>query len=187
MEGVGSLVNKIEVLGLMIILILGIFLVVYTTNPIGTISNDNNNLNNPLIEFEIPFVQLESFISDIVNPVPVYRENASASLDSIGKLSNGYWYVNATAFAQYKTKYLAMYVTWYDSSGKVISDRKLVWNQSNLEAQQSYTIHGVSYMKNNATPSKIKITYFDDPSKTNSDSNAFLMEEINNGSIAWLG
>jgi hypothetical protein len=172
-------VNKTELLGLMIILILAIFLVVYTINPIGTISNDNN-LNNPLI-------QLESLILDSFNPISSYRENASASLDSIGKISDGYWYINATAFAQYNTKYLAMYVTWYDSSGKVISDRKLVWNQSNLESQQSYTIHGVSYMKNKATPSKVKVSYFDDPSKTNNDSKAFQIEEINNGSSAWLG
>jgi hypothetical protein len=80
-----------------------------------------------------------------------------------------------------------MYVTWYDASGKVISNRKLVWNQSNLQAQQSYTIHGVSYMKNKATPSKVKVSYFDDPSKTGSDSKAFLIEEIKNGSSVWLG
>jgi len=179
--------NKTEFLGLIVILILAIFLVVYITNPIGTISNDNNNLNNPLTQLELPFIYLESLLLDSFNPTPVYRENASASLDSIGKLSNGYWYINATAFAQYNTKYLAMYVTWYDASGKVISNRKLVWNQSNLKAQQSYTIHGVSYMKNKATPSKVKVSYFDDPSKTGSDSKAFLIEEINNGSSAWLG
>jgi hypothetical protein len=88
-----------EFLGLIVILILAIFLVVYITNPIGTISNDNNNLNNPLTQLELPFIYLESLLLDSFNPTPVYRENASASLDSIGKLSNGYWYINATAFA----------------------------------------------------------------------------------------
>ena len=108
-------------------------------------------------------------------------------MDSIGEISNGYWYINATAFAQHNTKYVAMSVTWYDSSGKVISDRKLVWNQSNLKAQQSYNIHCVSYMKNKAIPSKVKVSFFDDPSKTNNDSEAFLTEELNNGSSIWLG
>lgn len=179
--------NKTEFLGLIVILILAIFLVVYTTNPMGTTSNDNNNLNNPLTQLELPFIYLESLLLDSFNPTQGYRENATASLDSIGKLSNGYWYINATAFAQYNTKYFAMYVTWYDASGKVISDRKLIWNQSNLKAQKSYIIHGIVYMKNNATPSEVKVSYFDDPSKTGSDSNAFLLEEIKNGSSVWLG
>jgi hypothetical protein len=42
-------------------------------------------------------------------------------------------------------------------------------------------------MKNKATPSKVKVSYFDDPSKTGSDSKAFLIEEIKNGSSVWLG
>lgn len=181
--------NKTEFLGLMIVLILAIFLVVYTTNPISTISNDNN-LNNPLIQFELPFIQLENLFTDSYNPthsMASYRENATGSLDSIGKISNGYWYINATVFAQYNTKYMAMSVTWYDSSGKVISDRKLVWNQSNLESQQSYPIHIVSYMKNKATPSEVKVSFFDDPSKTGNDSKSFIMYEIKNSSSAWLG
>jgi hypothetical protein len=178
--------RKIEFLGFMIVLLLAIFLV-YNSNSNGTISNDNNNLNNPLTWFSAPFMQLESILLDFFIPTSSITENSTASVDSIGKISDGYWYINATAFAQFYTKYMAMSVIWYDSSGQVISDRKLVWNKSNLESQQSYPIHIESRMKNKATPSKVKISFFDDPSKTGNDSKAFLSEEIKNGSIVWLG
>jgi hypothetical protein len=179
--------RKIEFFGFLVILMLAIFLVFYTSNPSGTKSNDmNTNLDNPLTQVDIQIGKLESLFSVFFIPTQSYTENSTASLDSIGKLSNGYWYINATAFAQHYTKYMAMSVTWYDSSGKIISGRKLVWNQSNLEAQQSYPIHIVSHMNNNEIPSKVKISYFDDPQKTGDDTKAFLAEELNNGSNAWL-
>ncbi len=181
--------RKIEVIGLIVILILGIFLAFYVSNPMDTKSNyANDKLNNPLELAYVQIVQIENMVLDFFVPAQKgYTENSTASLDSIGKTSDGNWYINATAFAQYYTKYMAMSVTWYDSSGNIISNRKLVWNQSNLEAQKYYPIHIVSHMNNGETPTKVKIAYFDDPQKTDNDSKSFLKEEINNGSIVWLG
>lgn len=105
---------------------------------------------------------------------------------TVGKISNGYWYVNTTAFAPYDTNYSAMYVIWYDSSGNILGEN-LGWNKSNIKYQQSFPIFAVYHLKSNVNPSKVKILFFDSPTTNYNDSQAEMSYEFNNDSSGWLG
>ncbi len=159
--------KKTEFFGIITILMLLVFLIVYETNSINTITNN--------------------FKANKLPPSTSPTADIMVTNMSIGKISDGYWYINATIFATQNTNYVAMYTIWYDSSGNVLSEKNLVWNKSNLESQQNYPISTLSNIKDNATPSEVEILFFDSPSATNNDSQAFLTEEIKNGSISWNG
>lgn len=171
--------RKSEIFWIIVIFILAISIVVYNSNSDNP-TNDINGLEKQITYLVDPFI--ESF-----EPVPQEQSYGLVFSNlSVGKISNGYWYVNVTAFAPYDANYSAMYIVWYDSSGKVLGEN-LGWNKTNLKSQQSYSISSISHLKSNVDPSKIKILFFDSPTTNYNDSNAYLSEEFGNSSISWLG
>ena len=168
--------RKSEFFWIVMIFILVISLVLYNTSS----DNLNNDING--LEKQITYSFIESFI-----PVQqVQSQGFVVSNLSVGKISNGYWYVNTTAFAPYGANYSAMYIIWYDSSGNVLGET-LGWKKTNLKSHQSYSISSVSRLKGSANPSKIKILFFDSPTTNYTESNAYLSEEFGNSSVSWLG
>lgn len=154
---------KREFVGLIIIFILGVFVVVYNSNLIGSTSTSDINQN--------------------INKIP--EADAIGILNgNVSKTSDGDWNLTFGVFTQERMKYMAVSAVWYDSSGNVIS-KNLIWNQSISDYDKTYPASTVAHMKNDAIPTKIEILYDYIPLRTNNETQAVYTGNINGTSIKW--